>query len=302
MTSENSSYRQGSAHVDGRIVPISEAKISLLDWGFLHSDATYDVVHVWQGSFFRLHDHIQRFYAGMEKLHMSLPYSRDEIANILADCVGVTGMQDAYVEMICTRGQPEPGSRDPRSCRNQFFAFVIPFVWIFQSTSTQAGLHLIVSEQQRIPPASLDPRIKNYHWLDMVTGLFEAFDRGGETAVLVDDAGNLVEGPGFNIFAVNDNCLLTPLHGVLEGITRRTTMEIADQLGIDVELRAMSKTEAYQADELFITSTAGGIMPVVRIDDQLIGQGKPGEVTIAIQKRYWELHELPDYRLEVSYS
>ncbi len=302
MKKEKSVYKQGSAYVDGQIVPISEAKISLLDWGFLHSDATYDVAHVWQGSFFRLNDHIQRFHAGMEKLHMSIPYSQDEIRDILVGCVAATGLQNAYVEMICTRGQPEPGSRDPRSCCNQFFAFAIPFVWIFEPTSTSSGLHLIVSRQQRISPASIDPRIKNYHWLDMVTGLFEAYDRGGETAVLVDAKGNLVEGPGFNIFAVSGNKLVTPVKGTLEGITRHTTMEIASELNFDVELRVLSIDEAYKADELFITSTAGGIMPVSKIDDIVLNDGKPGDVTLALQKRYWKLHELSSYRLDVDYS
>ena len=228
MVRDTSLYRQGSAYVDGQLVPISEAKISLLDWGFLHSDATYDVAHVWQGSFFRLNDHIHRFFTGMDKLQMSIPYSRNEIRDVLVDCVAATGLQNAYVEMICTRGQPEPGSRDPRSCRNQFFAFVIPFVWIFDSTSTSQGLHLIVSRQQRIPPTSIDPKIKNYHWLDMVSGLFEAYDRGGETAVLVDAEGNLVEGPGFNIFSVKDNCLVTPAKGALEGITRLTSWKLPE--------------------------------------------------------------------------
>ena len=192
---------QSLAHVNGEIVPINEAKISLLDWGFLHSDATYDVAHVWDGNFFRLDEHVQRYFAGMEKLRMSIAYNETQLTALLLKLVGQSGLRNAYVEMITTRGVPELGSRDPRTCKNQFFAFVVPFVWISQPDQ---GLHLAISQQQRIPSASVDPTIKNYHWLDLVMGQFEAYDQGAQTAAVVDDKGNIKEGPGFNIFIIKD--------------------------------------------------------------------------------------------------
>ena len=168
-------FSEGVAYVGGRKVPVAEAKISLLDWGFLHSDATYDVAGVLKGKFFRLDDHIERFFSSMEKLHMSIPHSRSEVRAILIDCVRASGLKDAYVEMICTRGQPRPGSRDPRTCTNQFFAFAIPFIWIATFEKQKEGLHLIISSRQRIPPESVDPTVKNYNWLYMVMGLFDAY-------------------------------------------------------------------------------------------------------------------------------
>jgi branched-chain amino acid aminotransferase len=295
-------FSKGAAHVDGQLVPIAEAKISLLDWGFLHSDATYDVAGVLKGKFFRLDDHIERFFASMEKLHMSLPHSRSDLRTILIDCVRASGLQDAYVEMICTRGQPQPGSRDPRTCTNQFFAFAIPFVWIATLEKQKEGLHLIISRWQRIPPESVDSTVKNYHWLDMVMGLFEAYDCGGETVVVVDAYGNLVEGPGFNVFAVNGSTLTTPGQGVLEGMTRRTTIELAPECGYEVLLRNLPADEALAADEVFITTTAGGLIPITKIDGQAIGAGAPGPATQKLQKRYWELHEDPQYTLQIDCS
>jgi branched-chain amino acid aminotransferase len=295
-------FSKGAAYVDGKMVPIAEAKISLLDWGFLHSDATYDVAGVLQGKFFRLDDHIERFFASMEKLQMSIPHSRADLRAILIDCVRASGLKDAYVEMICTRGLPEPGSRDPRTCTNQFFAFAIPFVWIATFEKQKMGLHLIISSRQRIPPQSVDPTVKNYHWLDMVMGLFEAYERGGETAIVVDANNNLVEGPGFNVFAVSGSTLTTPGRGVLEGMTRRTTIEIAPQYGYEVELRELPAEEALAADEVFITTTAGGLIPITKIDGRAIGAGTPGPVTRKLQKGYWETHEDPQYTLEIDYS
>ena len=169
----------GTAYIDDQFVPISEARIPILDWGFLHSDATYDVVHVWRGSFFRLDDHLDRFLRGVQRLHMSLPHNRDRIREILFECVKLSGLRDAYVELICTRGVPTPGSRDPRQCINRFYAFAVPFVWIANPEKQKEGLHLIISQVHRIPETSIDPTIKNYHWLDLVAGLYEAYSRGG---------------------------------------------------------------------------------------------------------------------------
>jgi len=90
--------------MDDQYLPISEAKISVLDYGFLHSDATYDVAHVWNGAFFRLDDHLDRFFAGMKKLHMWIPYDRAQVIAILRNCVALSGFQESYVEFVCTRG------------------------------------------------------------------------------------------------------------------------------------------------------------------------------------------------------
>ena len=295
-------FSHGIANVDGQQVPIAQAKISILDWGFLHSDATYDVAHVWKGKFFRLDDHIERFFSGMDKLHMSIPHNRREVQSILVDCVRASGLRDAYVEMICTRGLPKPGSRDPRTCTNRFLAFAIPFVWIASPEKQTKGLHLIVSRWQRIPPQSVDPTVKNYHWLDMVMALFEAYDRGGETAVVVDAQGNFIEGPGFNVFAVKDRTITTPGCGVLEGITRRTAIELATKSGYKVVQCNLPADEARTADEVFATSTAGGILPITKIDGRSIGSGTPGPVTLELQEAYWALHKNPQYTTKIDYD
>ncbi len=292
-------FSQGAAYIDQQIVPISEAKISILDWGFLHSDATYDVVHVWNGRFFRLEDHLDRFYAGMAKLHMSIPYSRAELHAILNDCVKATGLREAYVEMITTRGMPQSGSRDPRTCTNKLFAFAIPFVWI---TKPQVGLNMVISKRQRIPAASVDPTVKNYHWIDLVMGQYEAYERGGETVALVDEVGNLTEGPGFNLFAVKDGVISTPAQGVLQGITRQTVIELAMKLGYKVLETDIAPEAVRSADEVFATSTAGGIMAVTQVDNQTIGNGKIGPLTHKLHQSYWALHEDSAYSVAVEYA
>lgn len=295
-------YASGAAFVDGDFVPVAEARVPILDWGFLRSDATYDVVHLWRGSFFRLEDHLDRFERSMARLHLRSPHGRDRVREILVECARLGGLRDAYAEVICTRGIPPAGSRDPRDCENNFFAFVVPFVWISRPERQERGLHATISGVHRIPPGSVDPTAKNYHWLDLTMGLYEAYERGGETAILVDRDGNVVEGPGFNVFVVADGVISTPESGVLEGITRRTVMELASDLGIPLERRAVPADEMRRAEEAFVTSTAGGIMPVTKVDGGALGDGDPGPVTSRLREAYWDLHRDPRYVTPVRYD
>jgi branched-chain amino acid aminotransferase len=301
MEDETRDFSHGVAYVDGRFAPIRDARVPILDWGFLRSDATYDVAHVWQGRFFRLNDHLARFERGIAKLHMTLPLSLADAREALFHCVRLSGFKDAYVEMICTRGVPPPGSRDPRQCRNSFFAFAAPFVWIAGPDKQKTGLSLRISNVRRIPAESVDPTVKNYHWSDLTKGLFDAYDKGDETVVLTDGAGCIVEGPGFNIFAVIAGELVTPGSGVLEGITRRTAIELGARAGKITREREVSADELRRAEEIFATSTAGGIMPVTRVDGSPVGDGQPGPVTLDLSRRYWQAHADPEFCEAVDY-
>lgn len=295
-------YPNGVAYLDGQYVPVSQAKVSVLDYGFLHSDATYDTVHVWNGRFFRLDLHIERFFGGLERLRMSIPYDRDAVAKILHDCVALSGHRSAYVEMLCTRGASPTFSRDPRDAVNRFMAFSIPFGSVANAEQLERGLHVAISHRIRIPPASVDPAIKNYHWLDLVRGLYDAYDKDAETALLLDFDGNVAEGPGFNVFAVRDGRLTTPATGVLAGITRRTVFDLCAELGIEANAGTVTVTALREADEVFITSTAGGIMPVTRIDGRPVATGRVGPVTNRLKDLYWQKHEEPAWSSPVSYG
>ncbi|KPU98433.1 branched-chain amino acid transferase [Variovorax paradoxus] len=284
----NPDFSAGVAHVDGQYVALRDARIPLVDRGFVRSDATYDVAHVWQGRFFRLDDHIDRFLWSMGELRMSLPLSKKEMRHILEQCVALSGLRDAYVQMTCTRGVPPPGSRDPRECQNRFYAFSQPFVWIGTPAQQRTGLAMVISQVQRIASAAIDTRVKNFHWLDLTMGIFEAYDRGALVAALPDAQGNVTEGAGFNIFGAKDGALFTPRRNVFEGMTRRTVIELARQLGIGCELADIPVQRLREADEIFITSTAGGVMPVTRLDGASVGNGEVGPLTQQLQRMYWQ--------------
>jgi branched-chain amino acid aminotransferase len=284
-------YPDGAAFIDGDYVPIAEARIPILDWGFLRSDCTYDVVHVWGGRFFRLDHHLDRFANSASALRLTLPYGREEIVEILMRLMRLTGLREAYVELICTRGAPPKGSRDPRRCENRFFAFVIPFLWIATEEQRARGLHLHVSAIPRIPPQSVSPRIKNFHWGDMNRALFEAFEAGCDLPVLVDYDGNVAEGPGFNVFMVKEGTVTTPEGTCLDGITRQTALDLLAEQNAKVVIGAFAPDELRAADEAFITSTAGGIVPVTRVDQRPLGDGEPGPLTTRLKNLYWQRHD-----------
>ncbi len=296
---------QGCAYVDDDFVAPEDAKISIFDWGFLHGDATYDVAHVWQGKFFRLDDHLDRFEASLKALRLDPGVPRARMREVMHECVRRAGLREAYVELLCTRGRPAPGSRDPRTCSNRFMAFAIPFVWIADPDKQRRGIDLVVGSAQRIPAASVDPRVKNYHWLDFVAGLFEAYERGGETVVLTDGAGHVTEGPGFNVFVVKGRTLATAAGGVLEGVSRRTVIELARAAGFDVQQRAVGVDELRAADEVFLSSTGGGVIPVASVDGVLVAgraKGRFGPVSEQLQQAYWALHEDTRYTEPVRYQ
>jgi branched-chain amino acid aminotransferase len=296
-------YSQGVAYVRGHYVPIADAAIPITDWGFLRSDATYDVVTVWEGAFFRLDAHLERFARSCASFRLDPGLSPEQVTNVLEHCVRLAGLRSSYVEMVVTRGQPPWGSRDPRQAVNQFYAFAVPYVWIANDEQRARGLNLIVSDVQRIPASSVDPRAKNYHWNDLTMGLLGALDAGGDSVVLTDGAGHVVEGPGFNVFCLNaDGVLVTPEQGVLEGITRRTVIEMARALGVPLEVRALPVQELVSAREAFVSSSGGGVLPVTQVNGKPLGDGRIGPVTQKLVATYWEWHRDPRYSRAVRYE
>lgn len=296
-------FAKGCGFQDGEYRPIDQVTVSVLDWGFNKSDVTYDVVHVKDGAFFRLQHHLDRFQASMKGLRMSIPYSQEEIAEILTECVRKAGLRDSYVAMVTTRGVPEPGTpRKPSLVKNRFIAYAIPWVDVISPEIQERGAHLIIAKTPRIPSACIDPTIKNYHWGDMIRALFEAEDAGADTAVLLDLDGHVTEGPGFNVFAVIGGTVVSPDRGALEGVTRGTVLDLCRELGIPSEVRPLTADELRDADEIFTSTTAGGVMPCSRIDGRILGNDRPGPISLKLKEAYWTRHDEGRDATPIDYS
>jgi branched-chain amino acid aminotransferase len=299
--SSPSPFAEGAAYVDDRIGPIAEATISILDAGFSRSDVTYDVVAVWGGAFFRLDEHLGRFERSCRELRLDPGLGAERMAEILIDVVRASGLREAYVEMICTRGVSRHGARDPRTFENRFYAYAVPYVWLLGRDAFERGMDAVITASvRRIPAGSIDPTVKNFHWGDLTRGLFEAYDRDAHYPILLDGDGNVTEGAGYNVFAVEAGRLLTPAAGVLLGITRATVLELALDAGIPAEVCDMPAAVLRGADELFATSTAGGVMPITSLDGRPVGDGRPGPVTRSLHAAYWAAHERGAYLTPVT--
>ena len=297
-------YESGAAWIKGQVIPISDASIPVNDWGLIHSDITYDVVPVWDGGFFRIGDYLDRFFASMNALRLGPKMTRDEIQSALIAMVSISGFRNSYVSMVCSRGLPNvSGSRDPRDCSNYFYSWCVPYVHVIKPDIEASGASALIAKSViRIPDHSICSNVKDYQWGDFTRGLFEAKDHDYETVILTDQDENITEGPGFNVFAVISGKLITSSHGILSGVSRKTVLEIAAELGIKIEIRNMPKSEFVDADEIFISTSGGGVVPIARINEKDISNGEPGPVTLKIRKTYWLWMNSSAYRTEITYK
>ena len=293
----------GHAWIDGEYVPISEARISVLDHGFSRGDLTWSAVAVWEGKFFRLEDHLDRMEQGCRTIRLESPIPREEIRRIVIEVVRRSGLRNAYVAVIVTRGIPVAGQRDPRKIQPRFYAYAIPYLWIVRPELHEIGTDVIVARDvRRSPPGAINATVKSFMWGDFIRGIFEAYDRGAWLPILTDGDGHITEGAGFNVFAVKDGRLYTPARGILLGITRRTAIEIAEEEGIPVEVDYIPTSLFYEADEIFLSSTAGGIIPVATLDGDPVGDGRPGPITTRIRDKFWTWHDDPRFTTSVDYE
>jgi len=293
-------YAGGCAYVEGEFVPVSEARISMFDAGFGHSDVTYTVASVWHGNVFRLGDHIDRLLDGAAKMRITSPLSRDELIDIAKECTARSGLRESYLCVMISRGYgARRGEKDLSKLTSQVYAYAIPYLWVFPPHEQINGITAVVARNTRRASAgSIDPGVKNFQWGDLVKASFEAGDRGANTAFLLDTDGYVAEGPGFNVIVVKDGKLFTPARNALPGITRRTALEIADSFGIETTIGDVTTELLYSADEIFVATTAGGITPVVGLDGEPIGDGAVGVVTARIRDRFWALMDEPSELIE----
>jgi len=283
---DDSEWKAGAAYIDGKYMPIGRAAIPITDWGYRRSDVVYDVVSVWDGVFFRMEDHLNRFRKSMNKMRFNPKETDAEIREILHAIMALSGLRSAYVAMDCLRGVGPRGVRNPAKARNYLACHAVPFSALMSDEKLEHGLHMIISSIPRIPQTSVDATAKNFHWGDMNMSMFEADDRGADYPVLLDIDGNVAEGPGFNVFVVKNGVVATPDYNMLEGVSRASALEICDELGIPREIRKISAQELRNADEIFLSTTAGGVVGVSRIEGTIMNNDRPGPISSKIRETY----------------
>lgn len=281
----------GVAFLDGAYLPLDEARVPVTDFGFERSDVVYDVVSTWKGLFFRLEDHIERFLRSCAGIRLRCPYERAEIVRILAECTHRAGLEDAYVRVALTGGQYRVPGRDFRATQPLFLAYAIPYVWISPPEEQAVGIAVRIAETRRIPDECVEASFKNHHWGDLTRGQIEAQEAGDDVAVLCGVTGYVAEAMGSNVFWWKDGTLFTPATNCLRGITRMTVFDLAKEMGVEVETGNYPAEALRGADEAFLSSTAGGIMPIAKVDGRPLGAGRSGEATLRLRDLYWSKRE-----------
>jgi branched-chain amino acid aminotransferase len=292
----------GVGYMDGNYMPRERLALPMTDIGFKLCDMTYDAIHVRKGAFFRLDDHLDRFALSIEKRRFNFAPSRQDVSDVLHQCVRQSGLRDSMTMLIATRGDQQGPTLDLRNCKSRFIAWAAPYYRIVTEREMTQGVEVAISSVPRVAPDSIDPTVKNFARIDFADALFDVYDRGCKHAILLDREGFVTEGRGWNLFALFGGVLVTPDGGVLEGITRRTVLALCEQSNVTPKVAKLSAAQLLDADEVFMASTAGGIMPIRKIDDQVIGDGPPGPVTQRLHDAYWALHDEAEYSSVVTYD
>ena len=281
----------GTVFIEGEYVAPEDARMSIFDMGFVHSDTVYDVLSVRKGWIFKLDEHLDRFDRSCAGFRLQNRYTKAEMRTILAECVDRAGLEDAYLKVQMTRGVIPANGRDPRLADNQFVAYAIPYVWIWGEENCRDGGSIYIAGVERISSRAVDARFKNYNRADMTRARFEAYDHDCDDAVLLGPDGYLTEGFGWNVFVVKAGAVATPDANCLEGVTREALAELCELEGIPMEIRKVHPGELVEADEVFASTTAGGVMPVIHVGPRPVGDGVPGAITRRLQALYWSKRE-----------
>lgn len=266
-------------YLDGEYMKRPEAKISIFDHGLMYGDGVFEGIRAFGGVVFKLDEHITRLFSSAKMIKLQVPASKEDIIVIVLEVLRRCELQDAYIRVVVTRGVGPVGLSYLNCPKPTFMVFAEPIV----STSMleEKGVSAIVSSIRRDPVDATTHEIKSLNYLNSIMAKTEAIVLGIDEAIMLDTRGFVSEATTTNIFIVKNLEITTPpaTAGILHGITRDRVIELARELGYLVTVRDMTIYEVVSADEVFLVGTYAGIIPMVELKRDLIGDGKPGLVT-----------------------
>ncbi len=274
-------------YINGKFYEKDEAKVSVFDHGFLYGDGIFEGIRLYSGNVFRLPVHINRLFKSAKAIMLDLPWSKQEIMDAVCESCRVNGLKDAYIRLVVSRGKGKLGI-SPFTCSDPQLIIIADEITLYPKELYENGLKAITVPTRRNSPAALPPMVKSLNYLNNILAKIEAKNLGYEECVLLNNEGNIAECSGDNIFIVSEGVLYTPPCSAssLIGVTRRSVIEIAKELGVPFEEKTLTRFDVWTADECFLTGTAARLIPLVELDSRVIGDGKPGPVTKKLSARY----------------
>ena len=276
--------------LDGKWSDQASATVSVYDHGLLYGDGVFEGIRVYGGKPFRLEQHLDRLYDSAKAIWLTIPMSREEMAAVTREGVRRSGMQEAYIRHVVTRGVGDLGL-DPRKCPKPSIIIIFDTIKLWPEQVYESGLNVITAGTPIPHRESLSPRVKSLNYLAHILAKVEGIQAGADEVLMLDSSGHVAEGSGQNVFVVKEGRLRTPpaYAGILKGVTRDAVIELAAQAGYEVEQTIINRYDLYTADEAFFTGTASEIVGIRQLDGRVIGTGKAGPVTRDLRARFQTL-------------
>lgn len=275
------------AYVNGTFVPKGEAKVSVYDHGYLYGDGVFEGIRAYEGRIFRLEEHLDRLFASARYLMLEVPLSRDALRSAILETVRRSGLRDAYIRPVISRGVGDLGL-DPRKCKTASVVIIVDTIQLYPREAYERGLRAITATTRKIRPDALSPQAKTLNYLNNILARLEANQAGVEEAIMLNADGYVCECSADNLFLVRDGEVWTPpaYLGILQGVTRGTVMDLARELGVPAREQVFTLHDVYTAEECFLTGTGAEVAPVVEVDARPVGGGRPGPVTARLVREF----------------
>jgi len=267
-------------YISGKYYDKENAKVSVYDHGFLYGDGVFEGMRSYNGKVFRLQAHLDRLWASAKAIWLQIPMSQEDMTKAVNETLATNGIKDGYIRLVVTRGAGALGL-DPNKCSDPQIIIIADHIQLYPKEMYENGLEIITASTIRNHSAALSPRIKSLNYLNNIMAKIEGLQAGCVEALMLNAKGEVAECTGDNIFIVRKGVLMTPPidAGILEGITRDAVIELAQQMGIPVQQIPFVRHDVFIADECFLTGSAAEVIPVVKVDSRVIGDGKPGPLT-----------------------
>lgn len=277
-------------YLNGQLVGKEQAVVSVFDHGFLYGDGIFEGIRIYDSVVFKLDEHLDRLYDSAKSILLQIPLSQEEMAEAVLMTIRENGLTDGYVRLVVSRGDGDLGL-DPRSCKRANVIIIADTIQLFPQEFYEQGLKIVTVPTRRNGPAALNPQIKSLNYLNSVLVKIEAANAGALEALTLNAEGYVCEGSGDNVFIVKRGTVYTPpvYLGALDGITRRTIIELCAQHGIPLVETPFTRHDVFIADECFLTGTAAELIPVVEVDKRTIGTGVPGDITKRLHALFHEV-------------
>lgn len=271
-------------YLNDKLVPASEAMVSVFDHGFLYGDGIYEAMRVYDSVVFMLDEHLQRLYRSASFIGLDIPKNIPDIKIAIYETLQANKLTNAYVRLTVSRGQG-PIGLDPDLCKEPTFVVITNEFKNYPKAYYEDGIKLIIADVRRNLKEALNPQIKSLNFLNNILAKIEAKQADVYEAIMLNALGHLTEGTISNIFFIEDGILCTPSVecGILDGITRAMVIDLAIKNGAEVKEGAFTQDELYRASEVFITNTTMEVMPVCRVDKTNF---KVGDVSRLLLKKY----------------